>query len=314
MGTRLTQVQFRAKAMDIHDGKYSYKKAIYETNLSKLSIYCKECRKYFIQQAAAHLRGQGCPICAHTERNNSFRTSLKDFIKKAKETHGTKYSYSQVQYEQSHKRVVIHCKACKTNFEQSPSNHLKGRGCPSCAINRKRIKASEEFTSKAFGIHGDKYDYSDAVYVAAVSKVAIYCKACGQDFKQSPHHHITGKNGCPKCKRKGFSKMAIRWLEHEAKKRRIKIQHALNDGEFWIPGTRLRVDGYNRRSNTVFEFYGDHFHGNIKVLNENSKPNPFSTKTAKQLFDKTMKREEKLRALGYKVVSIWESDWKKCAI
>lgn len=47
-------------------------------------------------------------------------------------------------------------------------------------------------------IHGDKYDYSNAMYEGYESKVAITCRTHG-DFYQSPHNHLAGF-GCPKCK------------------------------------------------------------------------------------------------------------------
>lgn len=38
---------------------------------------------------------------------------------------------------------------------------------------------------------------------------------------------------------------------------------------------------------------------------------PYTNNRAKQAYDATINREKQLRALGYKVISIWEADWKK---
>ena len=61
--------------------------------------------------------------------------------------------------------------------------------------------------------------------------------------------------------RDNYSKASIQWLKlvMEQKRRkgaRIKIEHALNGGEFKIAGTNYRCDGYDRCSNTIYEFYG----------------------------------------------------------
>lgn len=60
-----------------------------------------------------------------------------------------------------------------------------------------RRLTTEEFIDKAKSVHGDKYGYSDVVYVNAHSKVTILCKEHG-DFEQTPNSHLSGK-GCPKC-------------------------------------------------------------------------------------------------------------------
>jgi hypothetical protein len=89
------------------------------------------------------------------------------------------------------------------------------------------------------------------------------------------------------------------------------VWHAENGGEYMIPGTALRVDGFHARTNTVFEFYGDAYHGNLKRYAPDSRPSPFDkSKTARQLYQATLRREKKLILLGYSVVSIWERDFK----
>lgn len=54
------------------------------------------------------------------------------------------------------------------------------------------------FLEKAYKIHGDKYDYSNVVYVNCKTKVDIICKIHGV-FKQTPDKHINLKCGCPYC-------------------------------------------------------------------------------------------------------------------
>lgn len=52
---------------------------------------------------------------------------------------------------------------------------------------------------RANEIHGNKYDYSNATYSHAKEPVDIKCNSCGLEFKQSLHHHIVRKQGCPSC-------------------------------------------------------------------------------------------------------------------
>lgn len=54
-----------------------------------------------------------------------------------------------------------------------------------------------EFIAKAREIHGDKYEYSEIVYVYATDKVTIVCPKHGR-FHQTPAKHLSGQ-GCRKC-------------------------------------------------------------------------------------------------------------------
>jgi G:T-mismatch repair DNA endonuclease (very short patch repair protein) len=89
------------------------------------------------------------------------------------------------------------------------------------------------------------------------------------------------------------------------------IQHATNGGEFRIPGTRYQADGFCKETNTVYEFYGDRWHGNPAKYQADAKCHPYNNTPAGQLYEKTLKREYIIRNLGYNLVTVWESDFRK---
>ena len=109
----------------------------------------------------------------------------------------------------------------------------------------------------------------------------------------------------------GWSRKAISWLDSIASKEKIEIQHALNGGEVAFPlgkGKLARVDGYCKSTNTVYEYYGDYYHGNPKKYGADEY-NKICKRTHGELYDKTMKREQMIKALGVNFICIWESDW-----
>lgn len=59
-------------------------------------------------------------------------------------------------------------------------------------------KNTEDFIREAREVHGDKYDYSKAVYTKTDEKLCIICPKHGE-FWQTPEKHIGRKQGCPKC-------------------------------------------------------------------------------------------------------------------
>ena len=60
------------------------------------------------------------------------------FAEKAKKVHSDKYDYSLVEYKSAKTKVKIICNKHGV-FEQTPSNHLSGKGCRFCAKNVLRV-------------------------------------------------------------------------------------------------------------------------------------------------------------------------------
>ena len=128
----------------------------------------------------------------------SKKKTTEQFIEEARMTHGDKYDYSKVEYENNKKPVCIICPE-HGEFWQAPQNHLSQKqGCPLC--NHRSYKyTTEEFIQRAREVHGDKYDYSKAVYERKNKKVCIICPEHGE-FWQAPEKHLSGQD-CPKCQK-----------------------------------------------------------------------------------------------------------------
>jgi hypothetical protein len=100
------------------------------------------------------------------------------------------------------------------------------------------------------------------------------------------------------------------WLNFIQVLRKINIQHAENGGEYSILTTNYRADGYCEETNTIYEYHGDIWHGNPKKYNPEHIPY-FGKKTFGELYQDTLKREQKIKDLGYNLVVMWGHDWKK---
>jgi hypothetical protein len=111
----------------------------------------------------------------------------------------------------------------------------------------------------------------------------------------------------------GYSKVSVRWIEEYSSTNGIsnEVAHFLSTGEFKIPGTKYKVDGYHIGSNTVLEFLGDTWHGNPSIFRDEDFCHPHKkTITAKELYTQTMDRLKHIHSLGYNVVYIWEADYR----
>lgn len=186
----------------------------------------------------------------------------KEFIEKGTQLHNSKYDYSKVEYINSRTKVKIICPV-HGEFEQLPSSHLQGNGCPKCArewtdthkenycisSRQSRGMTTEEWIARAKQVHGDKYDYSLTEYVNQRTDVKIICPIHGV-FEQKADSHIRG-NGCRLC-----------GLESDARK---SIVHD------WSPEQREKI------KQTCLERYGaerylDSDEGRIKNIKIRSMP------------------------------------------
>ena len=129
-----TKIDFISKANLKHHNKYSYEKTIYNHSHDKVIITCP-IHGDFEQRASNHIIGKGCYECCIKVGVNKRKTkyTLENFINKAKLKHKDFYSYNKSYYKNSVEKVIITC-PIHGDFEQAPSNHLKGQGCPKCSI------------------------------------------------------------------------------------------------------------------------------------------------------------------------------------
>lgn len=122
------------------------------------------------------------------------KLTTEDFIKKAKVIHGDRYGYEDVVYKGSKENIEMTC-VDHGAFTQTPSNHLKGRGCKYCGGSAP-IKF-DDFVERANLLHKNRYSYDAKSFRNMTQKTKIYCKSHG-NYWQEPHVHLR-PNGCKKC-------------------------------------------------------------------------------------------------------------------
>ena len=124
----LSKEEFIKKAHEVHGDKYEYTKVNYVNNNTKVCIICSEHGEFW-QRPGNHLLGQGCLKCG-----GKYIPTTEEWIAKARKVHGDKYNYSKVEYVVAKTKVCIICPE-HGEFEQTPSDHLQGCGCPKCNLS-----------------------------------------------------------------------------------------------------------------------------------------------------------------------------------
>lgn len=131
--------EFIEKANKIHDFKYDYSKFEYTLARTKSTIICPT-HGEFKMNPNNHLMGKNCKKCSLIiAGENKTKTASLKFIEQANEKHNDTYTYENFNYKKAKIKSFITC-SIHGDFLCSPDNHLRGKGCPTCAkVNSKYI-------------------------------------------------------------------------------------------------------------------------------------------------------------------------------
>lgn len=301
---------FIERSVRIWGVKYDYSTVNYIDSTHKVQIICP-IHGEFEQLPSNHYK-YGCGSCGRATnfRNKELNYRCKhEFIEKAHRIHENKYSYSRTEYVNAATKVTITC-TLHGDFNVTPNNHLRGKGCPTCGriiSKNARLNPFDEYLRQFKLLYGDKYDYSNVKWKGSSIPISVVCKYHGI-YNIIPYIHAKGKE-CQKCTNQ-YSKISIEWLLYMEISYNTEIQYALKGGEFRIPNTRYKADGYSKDMNMIFEFQGDFWHGNPKLYDV-CKIHPRCGISYGELYSETNKKINEIREQGYNVITCWESDWIK---
>ena len=141
---------FKEKGNKKHNNEYDYTKTEYVNSLTKVCIICP-IHGEFWQTPADHLYGYGCPKCGGTMKLNE-----NEFLKKKKKIHNDSYSYKDLHYVNIKTKIDIFCNKCGNVFQQTPLDHLTGRGCPNCKRSKSEIKVEQFLQENKIKYQGQK--------------------------------------------------------------------------------------------------------------------------------------------------------------
>lgn len=172
------------------------------------------------------------------------------------------------------------------------NNWRNGSRCPDCVKTPYRTVVNA-FRKEGYTILSKESEYNGCKFK--------FVYKCSMGHVESMHWY-NFKYGCrcPKCSVGNVSKISQKWLDSLG----VKIR------EYKIPELNIRVDGYDPETNTIYEFFGDYWHGNPNVYNKMDM-NYHNKKTFGELYKESMKRLADLENVGYTVCYTWEEDFIK---
>ena len=256
--------------------------------------------------------GNGCPVCSNQVVSDKNRLSLRspellldwDYEK----------NFPLVPEDVSAgtaKRAFWECHKCGYGWSAVIKSRAApdGNGCPACAgkavTDKNRLSGLYPKLCEEWDFENNSKD-PEEVSCKSTYKAGWKCSKCDYRWKSFVYGR-TSTPGCPLCSRGPVSKISQTWLDSLG----IPDQHAITrEVVIKFDGGHYKVDGFDPKTNTVYEFLGDYWHGNPNTF-PGDEINSHNGKTFGFLFDETVSKLYKMKSLGYSIVSVWEEDFRK---
>ena len=223
MSKKLSFEEFVERSNKTHENNdLIYDESSFNGSHQKVRIICPKHGEFW-QIAKDHMNGQGCPICGREKSGLQRRSNTEKFISSFKELYGNKLDLSKFVYTKSNIKSTVIC-PIHGEFEATPNNLLRGRGCPICGNINKKVKqtiSEQVFNERMEKIYGDSLTYNFSNYSNFGEKMEFVCSKHGS-FEALPLNVLHG-HGCPICGREKCSKS--RTMKFEEVLRRFKEVH-----------------------------------------------------------------------------------------
>lgn len=189
---------FRNEIRRIYGDKYDLSKAHYVAN--KYDVILGYDNEWYKIKAGNLLRGNEPRKIAMKEMGIKNRSTLEEFITKARKKYEMKYDYSKSVYINAQTKlcVILHDIDTITDKEYgefwvTPNKHLNGSEHPKLSG---KGYTKEEIVYYLNKVHNNRYDYS-LITTASNIKQPIICPIHGVFYQTLPHHK--DGEGCPFC-------------------------------------------------------------------------------------------------------------------
>jgi len=259
--------------------------------------------KYMVKDR--HRAKHGCPYCSGKKATiqTCLATLRPDLLEEWDYNENTLSPYEITLG--SDKKVWWKCKK-NHKWAATVSNKVNGSGCPYCSGAKVCIDnclATKNPTlSKEWNYDKNTSTPFDFTFCSG-EKVWWKCRNCSYEWNAQISNRTNGSS-CPICSKGNVSKISQVWLDS------LIIPKKYREKRICILDKYFTVDAYNPRTKTIYEFYGDFWHGNPKIFRHND-INPVTKTTYKELYNNTIEKENIFIKFGYKVISIWENDFKE---
>ena len=193
-GHRLTQKEFEDR---VHcHGKLTVV-GDYVNMRKKVKCKCSICNEVIEILAESAAIGKGHQKCSNRSTNNLLRKTTEQFINELNKVTSDIEILSE--YKNAKEYIKCRCKTCEHIWNGTPTNLLRGVGCPQCCANKRKY-TNDEF-QKILEEEMPNVKILEE-YKGQTVKIKAKCKVCGYIWNTAPVTLIQDHKGCYNCGKK----------------------------------------------------------------------------------------------------------------
>jgi predicted Zn-ribbon and HTH transcriptional regulator len=164
----------------------------YINSTTPIVVKCKQNHDPYKVKYSNFQSGRRCPACAIIKRNESKRLNPPDVRKKVEDAG---YNLLEIKegYKGEHKKLVVSCDKGHDAYEVSYQNFNKGRRCPHCKREKRRIPLHEIRGA----VEKEGFEIISGEYLSRKSKMIYKCPQ-GHVYPSTYDSFLAGKR-CGKC-------------------------------------------------------------------------------------------------------------------
>lgn len=243
-GKKKTHEQFEKEVEQKGGGEYQLLSTYVNTN-TKVLMKHRTCGYEYQVIAYSFLTGRRCPKCGKTQRKTH-----DTFVSEVFDLEGKDYIVL-TPYINNKKPVLIKHVTCGIEYQATPSHFLSGRKrCPNCSL-KNRNKNPSKFEKEFNQIANGEYELL-STYKKTNEKVLVRHSVCGNEYKVTPYHFLSGSK-CPHCSGRIPKK-------HEAFKKEV---FSSTDGEYELiseyKNSRSKVSVRHNACGHEYQVRANHF-------------------------------------------------------
>ncbi|PEP81713.1 hypothetical protein CN581_11320 [Bacillus toyonensis] len=187
-----THKDYIREVFEIHNGDIEVRDK-YINNHTKIKHDCKICNYEWETAPINIIKGRGCPKCG-----GSMKKTHEDYLKEVEEKHNGNIKV-EGKYINYPTKITHKCNVCWHKWDRTPSDILRGRGCPKCTkenYREARTKSHEQYVREVEEVHNGDVEVKEK-YINSYTKIKHGCKH-GHEWEAVPLNIYRGK-GCPDC-------------------------------------------------------------------------------------------------------------------
>ena len=169
----------------------------YKSAREKILCRCKICGHEWMAEPSNLLQGKGCSPCGRLKNAKALSKSHEQFINDLYKINPDIQVYGT--YINNHTKMQCKCLKCQHEWDSTPANLLKSRGCPQCSLKEKGLKrrmTHEEFVARV-SISNPNIEIVGE-YTRTMDNICCQCKTCKHVW-ESRASQLLKSMRCPKC-------------------------------------------------------------------------------------------------------------------